>query len=401
MNMLIDVSSCQPQGSMKINGGGEYAFSILKLLFNRRENNDISVILNSTRGTNATLNSFLKDHNIKSYFFSDLPDFSNIIIENCFEVIIFPVCYSFYCELKIPEEIKVITVIHDLSPIFFDKLKVKYGRYPQLDHLNSLRKVRDDLKTRKEKAKLIEDHKKLFHLSNNQIIVTGSYYSKSTFKYYLNLSDKEYENVKVVFTIGKENNNVQRNNDILQRYGLNIEQYYLLSSGCRWTKNNAFALKALDNIFCEASKYEDIKDFKVVITGVDEIYKEYYRHILVNMNRFIFLDYVNEEELNELYLDCYSFIFPSILEGFGLPPIEAMSFNKVPLCSTAMSIPEVCGDAAIYFDPYDEESLELAIIRSFDKNYMDQMKRKVVQQCSRINALQKEGKEQFCKLVFN
>jgi glycosyltransferase involved in cell wall biosynthesis len=69
------------------------------------------------------------------------------------------------------------------------------------------------------------------------------------------------------------------------------------------------------------------------------------------------LGYVNDSELRTLYANAIAFIFPSLYEGFGLPPLEAMALGCPVLASNAASIPEVCGDAPLYFDPVDEHSL--------------------------------------------
>jgi glycosyltransferase involved in cell wall biosynthesis len=52
-----------------------------------------------------------------------------------------------------------------------------------------------------------------------------------------------------------------------------------------------------------------------------------------------------------LYENAVAFIFPSLYEGFGLPPLEAMRCGCPVICSNSASIPEICGDAALYFDP--------------------------------------------------
>jgi glycosyltransferase involved in cell wall biosynthesis len=71
--------------------------------------------------------------------------------------------------------------------------------------------------------------------------------------------------------------------------------------------------------------------------------------------------YVSDEALASLYRHAACFVFPSIYEGFGLPPLEAMTLGCPVLASTAGSIPEVCGDAAMYFDPASEASLKGAL----------------------------------------
>jgi glycosyltransferase involved in cell wall biosynthesis len=66
---------------------------------------------------------------------------------------------------------------------------------------------------------------------------------------------------------------------------------------------------------------------------------------------------VSSDELRELYRRAAVMAFPSLYEGFGLPPLEAMASGCPVAASNAGSIPEVCGDAAVLFDPYDPESI--------------------------------------------
>jgi len=71
----------------------------------------------------------------------------------------------------------------------------------------------------------------------------------------------------------------------------------------------------------------------------------------------------NDKVLAELYGSATAFIYPSLYEGFGIPPLEAMSFDCPVVCSNTSSIPEVVGDAGEYFAPEDVESMRLAIER--------------------------------------
>jgi glycosyltransferase involved in cell wall biosynthesis len=66
---------------------------------------------------------------------------------------------------------------------------------------------------------------------------------------------------------------------------------------------------------------------------------------------------VTDGELRALYERAACFVFPSIYEGFGLPPLEAMTCGCPVVAAEAASIPEVCGDAALYFDPRDPAAL--------------------------------------------
>ena len=74
-----------------------------------------------------------------------------------------------------------------------------------------------------------------------------------------------------------------------------------------------------------------------------------------------FLGWVSAEELEGLWGLARAFVFPSMYEGFGLPVLEAMARGVPVACSSASSLPEVAGDAALLFDPYDEAAIAAAI----------------------------------------
>jgi glycosyltransferase involved in cell wall biosynthesis len=73
--------------------------------------------------------------------------------------------------------------------------------------------------------------------------------------------------------------------------------------------------------------------------------------------RVHFLGFVPEEGLAAVWFGCEFLIFPSLYEGFGIPVLEAMSIGKPVLCSNRTSLPEVAGDAALYFDPRSPDAM--------------------------------------------
>jgi glycosyltransferase involved in cell wall biosynthesis len=75
----------------------------------------------------------------------------------------------------------------------------------------------------------------------------------------------------------------------------------------------------------------------------------------------IFTGYVPDADLAGLYAHSEAFAFPSVYEGFGIPILEAFTYGTPVVCSNAASIPEVAGDAAAYFNPYDIEETAKAI----------------------------------------
>lgn len=99
-----------------------------------------------------------------------------------------------------------------------------------------------------------------------------------------------------------------------------------------------FPNSCLDLVFTGALEHEEnqLKE-AVALMGLNE--------------NVLFLGFLNEEVLTAVWQGCQCLIFPSLYEGFGIPTLEAMKFGKPVLSSNAASLPEVGGDAVIYFDP--------------------------------------------------
>lgn len=77
--------------------------------------------------------------------------------------------------------------------------------------------------------------------------------------------------------------------------------------------------------------------------------------------RVRWLEYVSRKDLACLYAGARCFVFPSLYEGFGLPPLEAMWFGCPVVTSNVASLPEVCGEGALYVDPYDVGDIQAKI----------------------------------------
>lgn len=141
---------------------------------------------------------------------------------------------------------------------------------------------------------------------------------------------------------------------------IDARKYILMVSGNRWEKNVLRAIMALEILFDKGL----LPDIHVNITGLKKLSDLRYR--FRHPDRFSALGYVSDSDLHRYYRDAYMFIYPSINEGFGYPPLEAMA-KKVPVAASAVcSIPEVCGDAALYFNPFDVEEIANRIVQLAD-----------------------------------
>lgn len=130
----------------------------------------------------------------------------------------------------------------------------------------------------------------------------------------------------------------------------------------RFEKNVASAIKAFDELFND--ELASI-DFKVVLTGINTINQVGIENIQ-NKSRFMPVGEVEPEALEYLLKAAKLLVYPSFNEGLGYPPIEAMSYNTRCAVSSVTAIPEVCGSAVEYFDPYCIRSIKNAIVNSLN-----------------------------------
>jgi glycosyltransferase involved in cell wall biosynthesis len=132
-----------------------------------------------------------------------------------------------------------------------------------------------------------------------------------------------------------------------------IEKHYLLYVGQRDRYKNFDKL-----LEAYASSHKLNRDFQLVCFGGGDLSNLEIEKI----NNFQLGDKViqisgDDSMLANLYREATAFVYPSLYEGFGIPPLEAMSFDCPVICSNVSSIPEVVGDAGEYFDPHDLDSI--------------------------------------------
>ena len=130
---------------------------------------------------------------------------------------------------------------------------------------------------------------------------------------------------------------------------------------------SAYPHKNLE-MLCEA--FKDIKDLNIVLVGKKNFFYERleneYRELI---DKRIFLTgYLNDNALDFYLKNALFYVFPSLYEGFGLPPLEAMRCSLPVLSSNASCMPEILKDSVEYFDPNSVESIKTAINSLKDNN---------------------------------
>jgi len=147
------------------------------------------------------------------------------------------------------------------------------------------------------------------------------------------------------------------------QYGLDESARYVLYVGSEQRRKNLRTLIAAFSI--ARQKISDLKLLKVGSHQTEAGRKQLLSQIkeLGLESDFQLIDYVNDCDLPYIYSAASVFVFPSLLEGFGLPVLEAMACGVPVVTSDAASIPEVAGEAALLVDPLDADSLADSIIQ--------------------------------------
>lgn len=147
--------------------------------------------------------------------------------------------------------------------------------------------------------------------------------------------------------------------ETLEQY--HISQKFLLYVGNAYPHKN---LEALLRAF--AKLLSKRPELRLVLVGKDDYFYSRVRDYARSLNLWqkeninspvIFPGYVPDAQLEILYSQAGAYIFPSLYEGFGLPPLEAMARACPVLSSNRTSLPEVLGEAALYFDPENESDM--------------------------------------------
>lgn len=165
--------------------------------------------------------------------------------------------------------------------------------------------------------------------------------------------------------------------------GYNIDKPFLLYVGNAYPHKNLEGLIRVYNKIRQ-SKTNDITDIRLVLVGKEDyFYKrvENYAHKLGLWNKnqvenssspIVFPGYVPDTELETLYKKALVYVFPSFYEGFGLPPLEAMAKGAAVVSSNKSSLPEILGEAAIYFNPENENEMQKQIERVINNEELRQ-----------------------------
>jgi glycosyltransferase involved in cell wall biosynthesis len=191
-------------------------------------------------------------------------------------------------------------------------------------------------------------------------VITISEHSKKDIIEHLNIAPEQitviYEAVDDTY---KNKVSIGQIDSVLKKY--KITGPYILNVG---TINPRKNLEFLVRVFAEV-KHRNKSNHKLVLTGKKGWHYDQLFELVKDLklsDEVIFTGYVDEPDKPALYHGATLFAFPSLYEGFGLPPLEAMTCGVPTISSNVSSLPEVIGNGGISLSPNDEEAWVKSII---------------------------------------
>lgn len=388
--ILIDLIPLQKGKTAKYHGGGECLKSILFTILKNDMKNKIVFLVSKFLIIPEEIQNLIKEYKI--FYLED--GIENIVKENNIRKLYISIIGN-YKKVKFPKDLELVVSIFDVrtfeivydNTMFFYKLNLQHFLYGIVYRICSNNYYLEKMIKNLRKKLYMNKFKNIYNHKNKEVI-TLSNHSKNS----LNLNFFNYLNskkIKVLYPPAKYKEELISNKKTKIISELNNKEYYLIISSDRLEKNAFRALKALDNLISKR-----LINRKVVFLGKVK------KNMLVELNNkenFLNFDYVESDVLELLYKNCYAFIYPTISEGFGYPPIEVMKYSKPVIASAVTSIIEILGESSIYFNPYSIDEIENRIIQ-LESEY-ELRKKLAYRQYLKINQKQEEDLEIWCNEI--
>jgi glycosyltransferase involved in cell wall biosynthesis len=171
-----------------------------------------------------------------------------------------------------------------------------------------------------------------------------------------------------------------------KRYGIPDGNYFLGLGVLQPRKN----LSQLIRCFIRLLEDQALPNTYLVVAGArgwkqDEIFAEAAGIAPEHKSRVIFTGHIPDEDLAAIYSGAVAFVYPSLYEGFGLPPLEAMACGTAVITSNTTALPEVVGEAGLMVDPRDEQALCQAMLEVLgDEALREELSRRGIERAAQF-----------------
>lgn len=222
-----------------------------------------------------------------------------------------------------------------------------------------------------------------FMMANSKCVIAISETTKKEIVKYLNFPE---EKIHVIYN-GYDHNkyflNTSTSTKINETYGL--KNYFLAIGPTYIHKNFEILLTAYVKL-----NYTEKQNHPLVIVGGKEPYLSLIKSLVISLQltQYVhFLNYVPDVLMPALYWEAKALVFPSIYEGFGMPPLEAMACGCPVVASNTPAVMEICENAALYINPHNEQSIIKALqkVISGDKRFFQNLIENGLQQAQKFS----------------
>lgn len=387
MNLLLDFLTIQWK-----NGGGEYTRRVYFELFRRIRkdsfgNVKLFALWDSSRGIayedlreevlsfsmaitfvdlfERTLPSIIDEYKIDRFFIAMsqvLGDYPDIEMGNV-KCEVYCVTHDVCNEEKYYNQMDYYYKFIQPKYQFENRTEPKWMFYFRLKD-STPRLVRWLIRTRRnrEREKLLLSMQRVMKLVENNPnihLIAVSDYTKKSLQYNFGIPAEEIEvfwSPERIYAQPKD----AIENDVLRGLVDKGRKYYLLVNANRTQKNPYKAVHAFE-------KYAAMKNDGSCLLALG--YNEKTGENVVT------IPWLSDSDLANAYKHCYALLYPSFFEGFGYPPLEAMHYGKPVLCSNATSMPDIFGDAFIWFSPLYETAIFEALCKLDEADYPEYVDR--------------------------
>lgn len=383
MNKLFfDLSVCQPNRESKFHGGGIYGTIVFKKLAMLASDNLFAYYF-SSKFIEPSILELIKQLHICLY------DGDQISLEKAYAMsgadLFYTPLYSFRHKALIEMGVKFVVTIHGLRSIemLTDSMECAYATsfYMWLKAKSKSTFMKDRIYRRNYNI-----YKFLLDSANVNVVTVSNHSKYSILCYYPQAKSR---NIDVFYSPSTALPDYNKYKFISK------EKYYLIISANRWLKNAGRAIAAFDLLF--DSNPNICQNVKVLgLKRNTSIYKT-----IKHKDKFELLGYQTQDELEKLYAGAYAFIYPTLNEGFGYPPLESMKYGVPVVSSPFSSIPEVCSDAVLYANPYSVEEIANRILQLEQRDLYDLYQKKGKERFQYIYEKQTSDLEKLCKMLIS
>lgn len=379
--VLFDLLYSQPEGGIKYHGGGEYIKRIFReLALNYLDRIELIVYYDHSAFLDDWVKEIIREKDIEVLDIKKPADITQVLKERDIDVFYTGMCYQ-YNKAMFTDEVYTIGTFHGMrgAECPHDEFEYKYmsGKQQYKEMLRWYLKNTKRYGYVKAAENAVEGFMSCIS-SFDKLICDSEHTAFSLKNYYPEL---DTESIDIIYPPLKYSESI---------YPGHLKEKFLLAiGGNRWVKNTYRALKALDDLYSRGH----LKGVKSVIVGSvpASIIKE-----IKCRDNFRFVGYIEDDKLAALYRDCEAFIYPTLNEGFGYPPLEAMRFGTTCIVSAVCSLPEICGEAVYFVNPLDVGEIQNRILHAIDRKLDSE---KVKNQFERIKRRQETDLEKLCMYI--